>query len=48
MKLNNKTETILTLSKATEGVVTAADFDTGHDAEIVNPNHVIAHLTKGG
>ncbi len=48
LKLNNKTETILTLSKSTEGVVIAGDFDTGHDAEIVNPNHVIAHLTKGG
>lgn len=48
LKLNTKTETILTLSKSGEGVVTAADFDTGHDAEIVNPDHVIAHLTKGG
>ena len=48
LKLNSKTETILTLSKSGEGVVTAADFDTGHDAEIVNPDHVIAHLTKGG
>ena len=48
LKLNNKSETILTLNKATEGVVTAADFETGHDAEIFNPNHVIAHLTKGG
>ena len=48
LKLNSKTETILTLSKSGEGAVTAADFDTGHDAEIVNPDHVIAHLTKGG
>ena len=48
LKLNNKSETILTLNKSTEGVVTAADFETGHDAEIFNPNHVIAHLTKGG
>ncbi|MFT7228894.1 MAG: DNA-directed RNA polymerase subunit alpha [Methylophilaceae bacterium] len=48
LKLNSKSETILTLSKSGEGVVTAADFDTGHDAEIVNPDHVIAHLTKGG
>jgi len=48
LKLNSKTETTLTLSKSGEGVVTAADFDTGHDAEIVNPDHVIAHLTKGG
>jgi len=48
LKLNSKSETILTLSKSGEGVVTAADFNTGHDAEIVNPEHVIAHLTKGG
>jgi len=48
LKLNNKNETVLTLSKSSEGVVTAADFETGHDAEIFNPNHVIAHLTKGG
>jgi len=48
LKLNSKSDTILTLSKSGEGVVTAADFDAGHDAEIVNPDHVIAHLTKGG
>jgi DNA-directed RNA polymerase subunit alpha len=48
LKLNSKSETTLTLNKSAEGVVTAGDFDTGHDAEIVNPNHVIAHLTKGG
>ncbi len=48
LKLNSKNETVLKLSKSGEGVVTAADFETGHDAEIFNPNHVIAHLTKGG
>lgn len=48
LKLNSKSETILTLNKSVEGVVTAGDFDTGHDAEIANPGHVIAHLTKGG
>jgi DNA-directed RNA polymerase subunit alpha len=48
LKLNNKTEAVLKLSKSGEGVVTAGDFETGHDVEIVNPNHVIAHLTKGG
>jgi DNA-directed RNA polymerase subunit alpha len=48
LKLNSKSETILILNKSTEGVVTAGDFETGHDAEIVNPDHVIAHLTKGG
>jgi len=48
LKLNSKAETVLTLNKSAEGVVTAGDFETGHDAEIYNPNHVIAHLTKGG
>jgi DNA-directed RNA polymerase subunit alpha len=48
LKLNSKSEAVLKLSKSTEGVVTAADFETGHDAEIFNPSHVIAHLTKGG
>ena len=48
LKLNTKSEVVLTLNKSTEGVVTAGDFETGHDAEIFNPNHVIAHLTKGG
>ena len=48
LKLNSKSDTILTLSKSGEGVVTAADFDAGHDAEIINPDHVIAHLTKDG
>lgn len=48
LKLNSKSEAVLKLSKSTEGDVTAADFETGHDAEIFNPGHVIAHLTKGG
>lgn len=48
LKLHNHTEALLTLDKSAEGVVTAADFETGHDVEIVNPDHVIAHLTKGG
>ena len=48
LKLNSKSEAILTLNKSAEGVVTAGDFETGHDAEIINPNHVIAHLPKGG
>jgi DNA-directed RNA polymerase subunit alpha len=48
LKLHNKNGTVLTLNKSEEGVVKAGDFETGHDAEIINPNHVIAHLTKGG
>lgn len=48
LKLHNNTETTLTLSKSGEGVVTAGDIEISHDVEIVNPGHVIAHLTKGG
>jgi DNA-directed RNA polymerase subunit alpha len=48
LKLHNHTEAVLTLNKSSEGVVTAGDFAAGHDVEIVNPAHVIAHLTKGG
>ncbi|MDR3392519.1 MAG: DNA-directed RNA polymerase subunit alpha [Sulfuriferula sp.] len=48
LKLNDRSEVTLKLSKSTEGVVTAGDIEIGHDVEIVNPDHVIAHLTKGG
>lgn len=47
-KLHNRTETILRLVKSGEGVVTAANIETGHDVEIINPDHVIAHLAPGG
>jgi DNA-directed RNA polymerase subunit alpha len=36
------------LRKDTEGVVTAADIQTPHDVEIINPDHVIANLAHGG
>jgi len=36
------------LRKDGEGPVTAADIQTPHDVEIVNPNHVICHLSQGG
>jgi DNA-directed RNA polymerase subunit alpha len=44
LKLHNREEALLTLSKNTEGVVTAGDIEGGHDVEIINPNHVVAHL----
>ena len=34
----------LTLTKKGSGVVTAADITLEHDVEIVNPDHVIAHI----
>ena len=36
----------LTLSRQGPGVVTAGDIKTDHNVEILNPAHVIAHLTK--
>ena len=48
LKLHNRSEAMLTLKKEGEGVVTAGDIEAGHDVEIVNPGHVIAHLSAGG
>ena len=47
-KLHNRDEVTLSLRKDGEGVVTAADIQTPHDVEIVNPQHVIANLSQGG
>src|SRR5882762_2384555 len=44
LKLHNREDATLTLKKQGEGVVTAGDIETQHDVEIVNPDHVIAHL----
>ena len=48
LKLHNRSEATLVLKRDGEGVVTAGDIDAGHDVEIFNPEHVIAHVTKGG
>ena len=48
LKVHNRTEALLTLKKKGEGAVTAADIEVTHDVEIVNPEHVIAHLSPGG
>ncbi|MDX5446449.1 MAG: DNA-directed RNA polymerase subunit alpha [Zoogloeaceae bacterium] len=48
LKLHNRSEATLRLSKNGEGVVTAADLEIGHDVEIINPDHVIAHIAPGG
>ncbi len=48
LKLNTKNETILSLTKTDDGIVTAGDFDVDHDVEIVNPEHIIANVNKGG
>ena len=41
-------EATITLKKSGEGVVKASDFDTGGIVNIIDPDHVIAHMTKGG
>lgn len=46
--LNVGEEAVLTLAKKGPGVVTAADIETDHDVDIVNPDHVIANLNKNG
>ncbi len=47
-KLHNRDEVTLSLRKDGEGPVTASDIQTPHDVEIINPDHVIAHLSHGG
>lgn len=47
-KLHNRDEVTLSLRKDGEGPVLASDIQTPHDVEIINPDHVIAHLSQGG
>ena len=47
-KLHNRDEVTLSLRKDVEGLVTAADIQTPHDVEIINPGHIIANLSHGG
>ena len=47
-KLHNREEVVLQLKKEGEGIVRAGDIETSHDVEIINPDHVIAHLSAGG
>ena len=45
VSLESKDEATLTLNKSGAGPVTAGDFQHDGDVEIVNPEHVICHLT---
>ena len=47
-KLHNRDEVTLSLRKDGTGPVTAADIQTPHDVEIVNPEHLIVNLSHGG
>lgn len=46
--LHDREEAILEVNKKGPGIVTAGDIVTDHGVEIVNPNHVIAHLNEAG
>jgi DNA-directed RNA polymerase subunit alpha len=46
--MHTNDEQTITISKSGAGVVTAGDIETGHDVEIVNPDHVIANVNSDG
>ncbi|MDE0988466.1 MAG: DNA-directed RNA polymerase subunit alpha, partial [Pseudomonadales bacterium] len=48
VKLNSNDEAEIALDRKGPGVVTAGDFEIGHDIEIANPEHVIANLNENG
>ncbi len=48
LKMHGREEITLKLSKKGAGKVTAGDIQLEHDVEVVDPNHLIAPLTKDG
>ena len=46
IRMHGQDEANLTLSRKGKGVVTAGDIKVDHNVEIINPDHVICHLTK--
>ncbi|MDR2365476.1 MAG: DNA-directed RNA polymerase subunit alpha [Zoogloeaceae bacterium] len=47
-KLHNRADVLLSLTRDGAGVIRAGDIELPHDVEIINPEHVIAHLQPGG
>jgi len=47
-KLEGRDEVELKLIKQGEGPVLASDFELPHDVRIINPEHLIANMTKSG
>ena len=47
-KLHSRQQVVLKLQKSGEGVVTAGDIELSHDVEVLNPEHVICHLSSNG
>ena len=48
IRMTGRDSVTLNLIKKGSGVVTAADIQLDHDVEIVNPDHVIAHMNDKG
>ncbi len=48
LRMHGRDEAWLTLNKKGPGPVLACDIELTHDIELINPNHVIANLTKQG
>lgn len=48
IRLNGREEVTLTLQKTGGNVITAGDIELPHDVEIINPEHVIAHMNAQG
>ncbi len=46
--MHGRDEVTLTIDKKGPGTVTAGDIQVDHNVEIINPDHVLAHLTKVG
>lgn len=46
IRMHNVDQTVLTLDAKGPGLVTAGDIKVDHNVEIINPEHVICHLTK--
>ncbi len=47
-KLEGRDEVELKLNKTGEGPIRAGDFELPHDVKIINPDYVIANMTKAG
>lgn len=48
IRMLGRQEVTLKLTKSGAGPVTAGDIETEHDVEVVNPDHIIAHLNESG
>lgn len=48
IRLNGREEVTLILQKTGGNVITAGDIELPHDVEIINPEHVIAHMNTQG